>query len=67
MELSLFDLHCDTAFEMLRKHVPLSGNGLALSLESTAKFKQYIQIFSYENDCNAFFFLLIDEIVYRIR
>ena len=47
MELSLFDLHCDTAFEMLRKHVPLSGNDLALSLESTAKFKQYIQVMAF--------------------
>ena len=50
MDLSLFDLHCDTAYEMLKKHAPLAHNQLALSLESTAKFKQYVQVMAFWTD-----------------
>lgn len=50
MNLSLFDLHCDTACEMLAKHEPLSGNHLAISTESTAKFEQYIQVMAFWTD-----------------
>ena len=50
MDLSLFDLHCDTACEMLAKHESLSHNQLAISMESTAKFKQYIQVMAFWTD-----------------
>lgn len=42
--LSLFDLHCDTAYEMYRKKQPLRKNGLAVSLENAAAFEQYVQV-----------------------
>ena len=44
MELSLFDLHCDTAFEMLRQKQPLTKNDLAVSLEKASAFRRYIQV-----------------------
>lgn len=50
MELSLFDLHCDTAYEMLRQKQPLSSNHLAISLENARKFKRYIQVMALWTD-----------------
>jgi len=44
MKLSLFDLHCDTAFEMLRTSQPLSSNSLAVSLEHARVFDRYTQV-----------------------
>ncbi len=42
--LSLFDLHCDTAYEMLRQTQPLDQNTLAVSLEATRAFARYVQV-----------------------
>lgn len=50
MELSLFDLHCDTAFEMYCRNEELGINNLAVSLENAKKFKQYVQIMALWTD-----------------
>ena len=50
MELSLFDLHCDTPYLMLKEHQPLFSNRLAVSLESARKFKQYVQVMALWTD-----------------
>ncbi len=47
MDLSLFDLHCDTAFELFATKQRLASNNLHISLENTAKFKQYIQVMAF--------------------
>jgi membrane dipeptidase len=44
MKLSLFDLHCDTAFRMLTEKQPLERNTFAVSLEKSEGFAQYIQV-----------------------
>ena len=44
MTLSLFDLHCDTAYEMRKAASSLKQNGLEISLEKAAAFFQYIQV-----------------------
>ena len=51
MELSLFDLHCDTPYEMLQKKQPLTQNQLAVSLENASCFRQYIQVMAFWTDC----------------
>ena len=43
-KLSLFDLHCDTAYEMHRQGQPLLGNDLTVSLENSEKFEPYVQV-----------------------
>lgn len=50
MELSLFDLHCDTAYEMHRTQQPLTRNSLAISLENARKFKRYVQVMAIWTD-----------------
>ncbi len=50
MELSLFDLHCDTAYEMHRQNALLKHNHLTISLENARKFKQYIQVMALWTD-----------------
>ncbi len=50
MELSLFDLHCDTAYEMLRTGQGLTENRLAVSLTHAKAFKQYIQVMALWTD-----------------
>ena len=47
MKLSLFDLHCDTAFEMLRASQPLTSNTLAVSLEHARVFERYTQVMAH--------------------
>lgn len=47
MNLSLFDLHCDTASAMLEKSRPLAKNDFHVSLEKAAKFEQYIQVMAF--------------------
>ncbi len=44
MKLSLFDLHCDTAYEMLRTAQSLSSNTLAVSLDKASVFERYTQV-----------------------
>ncbi len=43
MQLSLFDLHADTAWEMYQTKQSLGSNTLAVSLEKAQKYKRYIQ------------------------
>ena len=47
MKLSLFDLHCDTAYEMLRQKQPLQANTLAVSLSGASEFESYIQVMAH--------------------
>ena len=47
MKLSLFDLHCDTAYEMIRQNQPLGSNHLAISLENAEKFDSYTQVMAF--------------------
>ncbi len=44
MKLSLFDLHCDTALEMLHRHQGLEKNELAVSLAGADGFERYMQV-----------------------
>ncbi len=50
MQLSLFDLHCDTAYEMLRQGEPLTENRLAVSLEKAKDLQHYIQVMALWTD-----------------
>ena len=50
MELSLFDLHCDTPYLMLRNSQPLFSNNLAVSLENARDFKRYTQVMALWTD-----------------
>ena len=50
MQLSLFDLHCDTAYEMHRTNQSLKQNDLMISLENARKFKQYVQVMALWTD-----------------
>ena len=50
MELSLFDLHCDTPYLMLRNAQPLFSNDLAISLENAKKFNRYVQVMALWTD-----------------
>lgn len=43
MNLSLFDLHADTAWAMYQFKQPLGENELAVSLKNAEKYKRYIQ------------------------
>ena len=52
MKLSLFDLHCDTAFMMHRHRQPLMRNDFAISLENARKFEQYVQVMAIWTDPN---------------
>ncbi|MBQ9805049.1 MAG: membrane dipeptidase [Clostridia bacterium] len=44
MQLSLFDLHADTAWTMYETKQALTANRLAVSLERAAPFDRYIQV-----------------------
>ena len=50
MKLSLFDLHCDTPYEMYRQKQPLASNSLAISLEHARGYKKYIQVMALWTD-----------------
>lgn len=50
MKLSLFDLHCDTPYLMLKNSQPLSSNHLAVSLKNARNFKRYVQIMALWTD-----------------
>lgn len=45
MELSLFDLHCDTVFEIFRNKQSLISNDLAVSFDKSKKYRHYCQTF----------------------
>ncbi len=44
MELSLFDLHCDTAYEMHRRKERFWQNTLAVSGEQAEQYRRYVQV-----------------------
>ena len=44
MQLSLFDLHCDTALRMLSHKKPLYDNPFAVSLTKAKDYKHYVQV-----------------------
>ncbi len=48
--LSLFDLHCDTACEMLRSGQGLEQNDLAVSLKKASIFHRYVQVMAHWTD-----------------
>ncbi len=50
MKLSLFDLHCDTAFELLRTGQQLEDNTLHVSLKKAAAFSAYVQVMALWTD-----------------
>lgn len=47
MELSLFDLHCDTAYEMHRRHLSLGDLHLATSQRGSARYTHYLQVMAH--------------------
>lgn len=42
--MRLFDLHCDTPFEMYKKSVALRNNGLHIDFDKASAFEQYGQV-----------------------
>ena len=50
MDLSLFDLHCDTAFEIYRNKKSLVSNDLAVSFDKSEKYGRYCQTFAIWSD-----------------
>lgn len=50
MDLSLFDLHCDTAFEIYRNKQSLIDNDLAVSFNKAKKYREYCQTFAIWSD-----------------
>lgn len=52
MRLSLFDLHCDTAYEMRRRRQGLLQNKLAVSLQNAEQFEHYTQVMALWTDHN---------------
>ena len=47
MNLSLFDLHCDTALEMLRNKQSFFQNTLAVSLQKASVYQRYVQVMTH--------------------
>ena len=47
MKLSLFDLHCDTAGEMLKTGQELEQNELAVSLRKASVYQHYVQVMAH--------------------
>lgn len=50
MELSLFDLHCDTAYEAHRKQQSLRSNTLAVSFDGASRYRRYVQVMAIWTD-----------------
>ncbi len=50
MKFSFFDLHCDTATELLRSGASLEKNLLAVSLEKASDFDRYVQVMAIWTD-----------------
>ena len=49
--MKLFDLHCDTPYEIAHKRVPLAQNDLHISHDKTAPYATYIQSAAVWSDC----------------
>jgi membrane dipeptidase len=50
MNLSLFDTHCDTAFELYRRNEELQDNTCHISLSNAQKYDKYVQLFAIWSD-----------------
>ena len=50
MTLSLFDTHCDTAFELYRRHEELRENTCHISLSHAKAYEKYVQLFAVWSD-----------------
>ena len=49
--MKLFDLHCDTPYEIAHKRVSLTQNDLHISLDKTSPYSAYIQSAAIWSDC----------------
>lgn len=49
--MNLFDLHCDTPYELSHKNASLTENDLHISLNKTAPYSAYIQSAAVWSDC----------------
>lgn len=50
MKPKLFDLHCDTLYEILRQNKRLSTNDLHISLERLSEYERHTQVFAMWSD-----------------
>lgn len=50
MTLSLFDTHCDTAFELYRRNESLRENTCHISLSHASTYDKYVQLFAIWSD-----------------
>ena len=50
MNLSLFDTHCDTAFELYRRNEGLRDNSCHISLSHANPYNRYVQLFAIWSD-----------------
>ncbi len=50
MTLSLFDTHCDTAFELYRRNEGLQENTCHISLSHAIPYEKYVQLFAIWSD-----------------
>ena len=46
MKLSLFDTHCDTAYELFHRKEELSDNSCHISLSNAKNYERYVQLFA---------------------
>lgn len=44
--MNYFDLHCDTAYELYKQHLPLDKNTLALDLDTLSCYEHKVQVFA---------------------
>lgn len=65
--LRLFDLHCDTAYEMYKRNCGITQNGLHISLDREDKIEEYIQLTAIwcdencsDEECYNDFFAILD-------
>ncbi len=49
--MKLFDLHCDTPYELFHRHASLKKNDLHISLNKTIAYSAYIQSAAIWSDC----------------
>jgi membrane dipeptidase len=50
VKLSLFDTHCDTAFELYRRKEALRNNSCHISLSCAQSYEKYVQLFAIWSD-----------------
>ncbi len=50
MDISLFDTHADTPYELQKRHMSLASNSLHISLDKASKYKHYCQCMAIWSD-----------------